>query len=1083
MSRHLLPKNKRTLNVATTGQWVNFSDEFSKFQNAIELPPHSRINVTSIPSPWARMLLFRDAILSNGHKLHLEVMSDILDVIQIIYYEKMLDFKLECKEVHLIENNPETPFHDILFKLYPIPEDESKSDYTITLVLAKRGNDTFVLAGTSPYTLFFTPLNLQLTGKVKGYFKEKPVTLAERPIDFQRWFKQVFIPRLTSQGKYPNLVDALGFPDGICAGCDQNDPEANATNRSELFHNVDLADLFDRASSFRISSPNLLNTIIGVQQPPLVIDTSVNLTGRVSYNNKTFARNWSAQELRGMDREVLPADDVRYPWVLPLCDFLQPCIMRYRYKLNDEFLIMGQGSDELKYLPPLTERYFEYFTPKEADEYLSIIDDGPNNVKVLLKIPLKGGNSITVEKRYYGSWGDNRTEDGIIEFDNKDSSTPLPHLIFWPKLNPANWRQPYYCLIYGERYDNRNAEVFSLDFVDGNNNSIDTKYSRKAGLYEIAKLETLPSYVEIRHAESGTKGFLMLDHDKFSKLDVNIENATVGIDFGTSHTNIAINHDGQTKVLQYKSGFSKKNLNMQDFIATHEFSDDQVEQSIPVLIKDGLNQYLYPNRLGGHDSEEEVSFPIPTMVIKEENVQSPEALLHYSVNFSKSRYVPYFMAAKTADKSIQEMTGLKWDHDIHSQAASEEYLRIMMTMLRSELIKRHVDPDKANYYWAYPRSFSRVDEGRYDTMWNNVLQGLNLGKTDESKAALMYFDHIQEVSAQTPGMVIIADIGGGSSDISVWRSGRIHLLASSLWAGRDLVGYKDASGIYSLLYDTFTTQFKELAEKLGGFSDYQTHFNYMLYSLSAKELNNYTQSDRFYKVKFLIIYFFSALFYEIGMQSRRFVTDDLKSLNVCLAGNGSRFAGWGGINGGISSLDAGIYKEILKRSMNLDPTVDLKLITSQKKKCEVAIGLCEGRRDLMAQPAESKPVIAESLRFHDQVLSGDVSIEQYDSTWGEQTVSVNLDKNNSEIVRFHDIFFDVLKNSDIYKRNLRNEAALSSLESLKEHMIGDWDNLVGQIRTTARDNYEHLSSISNSFFMLGMKAIIKRLHKYLSQER
>ena len=100
----------------------------------------------------------------------------------------------------------------------------------------------------------------------------------------------------------------------------------------------------------------------------------------------------------------MPGEDVRYPWILPEYDFLQPCIIRYRYKLNDELLIMGENSNEFKYLPPLTEKYFEFFTPEEADKYLSIIADGPQSVKVKLCIPVKG-SMIEVEKRYRGSWG------------------------------------------------------------------------------------------------------------------------------------------------------------------------------------------------------------------------------------------------------------------------------------------------------------------------------------------------------------------------------------------------------------------------------------------------------------------------------------------------------------------------------------------------------------------------------------------------------------------------------------------------------------------------------------------------------
>lgn len=1079
MSRHLLPKNSGAINVASTGQWVNFSNDFSRFEDSIELPQKARINVTSIPSPWARMLLFKEAIMNSEHILHLEVMSSILDVIEIIYYERLIDFKLEAREVHLSKNDPATPFHDILYKLYTADHADDHN-ISITLLLATRGNDTFVLAGSSPYSLFFTPQNLQLTGKIKGYFKEDPVLLAKRPHDFQRWLRQVFLPKLRVKGQYPLLVNALEFPNGICDKCDNGTPDNNGFTSSTLFGTGILQDLFDCANKNTISSPNLLQPSIVTGTPPLVIDTSIDLINRPYYNNHVFSQNLSSDNLRGTDREILPLTNTRYPWVLPLYDFLQPCIIRYRYKLNDELLIMGQGSDELKYLPPLTEKYFEYFTPQAVDRYLSIKDDGQNSVKVTLKVPVENG-AIEVTKRYTNSWSDPQHEDRILEFDSKDSSTPLPHLVLWPKLHPDNWNQPYYCLIFGERFDNRGNEIFSLEFKDVNRDLIEVEYSRKAGLYEVARLESLPARIIVTHKESGAVGVIMLDQLKFSSLTLDNSNTKVGIDFGTSHTNIAINNGVRTEVLRYCSGFSGKSLNSLDFITMHDFGDDQMNQNIPRLIKNGLSQYLYPNRLGAEDTMEEVSFPIPTMAVKEENVTNPKAILHYSVNFSKSRYFPYANAAHTAGKSVQEKTSLKWDHDVQSQAASQEYLRILMALLRCELIKRRIDPDRAQYFWAYPRSFSRVDEGRYDTMWSQVLRGCNLSKTDESKAALMYFDSIGVVSAQTPGMVIIADIGGGSSDISVWRGGSINLLTSTRWAGRDLVGHQDPIGTYSLLYDTFTSEFNDIAEKLIGFSDYQTHFNYILYSLPEDMLNNYAQSDRFYKLKFLIIYFFSALFYEIGLQSRRIVSDSLNSLNVCLAGNGARFAGWGGLGGGISDLDADVYKEILKRSMELSDNVTLQLSMSPKKKSEVAMGLCEGRQNLMGQTADYKPLIGEAVRIEGEKLDYDVSIADFDRTHGSKAYTLTLDARNSELTNFHEIFFDELGKSAIYQNSLRNDPLLQTLGNLKNQMTGDWDNIVGQLRTTAQDNFDHHSSITSSLFILGMKVMIQRLHRILSQ--
>lgn len=1081
MSRHLLPKNKGVVNVVTTGQWVDFSEDFNRFQDNIEIPDHARINVTSIPSPWARMLLFKEAIMSSKHMLHLEVMSNILDVIEIIYFEKLLNFRLEVKEIHLTSEKPASNFHDILYKLFPDHND--RQDIKISTLLATRGDDTFVLAGTSPYTLFFTPLELSVSQKVPRYFKKQPVMLSERPIDFQRWLKQVFIPKLTSKDLYKELVNALAFPEGICVGYDTGSIDSRDYEASDLFNNDDiLSGIFDHVRHYQISSPYLLEVGGGQKPTPLVFDTSVNMTGRPYYNDYNFNTNLARNDLARMDRKVLPGEEIRYPWILPYCDFLQPCIIRYRYKLNNDVLIMGHASNEFKYLLPLTDQFFQYFTPKQVDDMLSFVDDGANSVKVKLKIPLQNGHHLQVERRYNGFWSDTRHEDCIIEFDDLDISTPLPHLVFWPKLHPEIWMDPYYCVIYGERYNNQGREMISLEFLDAGNSSITPSISRKSKSVDIAELQSLPTYIAVRDNQRRTTGYLILDHEKTPKPDTNIQNALVGIDFGTSHTNIAFKINGNTEILKYNSSFNGSNLNSDDFINTMTFSDEQMTtDNIPMLIKSHLSQYLFPNRLGMGNTKDETCFPMPTMVVKEENVKAPRALLHYSINFSKSVLYPYKENATPIDRTVSSMTDLKWNHDINSQNASEAYLNVLMMLLRSELIKRRVSPQNAKYFWAYPRSFSKVDTDKYDKMWSRMLPEPAVSKTDESKAALLYFDHIGMVSANNPGMVIIADVGGGSSDVSVWHNSEICLLNSSLWAGRDLAGFKDVQGFYSVLLDTLKSQFPDIANQYVRNDDPQTLLNYILYSLPDDTLVQYTLSDRFYKVRFLIIYFFSSLFYEIGIQSRRFVDNAVDSVDICLAGNGSRFACWSGRIGSVSDLDADIYKAVIRKSMGLDEKAKIRILTSQAKKWEVAVGLCEGREELFRKEAEYLPVIGESISILGRDFSSIYRIDEFDEIAQNHVKELDLDARNSDLARFHDVLFEAMESSELYRKELKTDSALSNLSVINTELLGDWNNLVGQIRTMAGDNIQNLSSISSSLFILGMKATIRRLHKYLSQ--
>ena len=1084
MPRHLLPKHRGVVNVVTSGQWIDFSDNFNRFQDNIEIPPQARINVTSIPSPWARMLLFKEAIMSSKHLLHKEVMSNILDVLEIIYLKNSLDFELEVKQIHLTSNNQQSNFHDILYRLYP--DGNTDQNVKISLLLAKRNNETFVLAGTSPYTLFFTPLELTKSHRFPRYFKTEPVSLAHRPQTFQRWFKQEFIRKLRATECFGDLVNAFAFTDGICQGGDTENPDNRDFEASSLFVNDSiLGSLFDHAKHCTITSTHLMRVKDDQEIPPLVFDTSINMTGLPYYNEYTFPADIPLQTLKEMPRDVLPRENTRYPWLIPYYDFLQPCMIRYRYKLNDDVLIMGNNSNEFKFLMPLTDLFFKFFSTQDVDELLTIQNDGNHSVKVVLRVPLRDGGSVTVERRYTNFWSETNQENCIIEYDDKDISTPLPHFVFWPKLHPDLWKEPYYCMVYGERYNTQDQEFVNLEFMNSEKKVLESPLSRKSKSVDIAELSTLPTYIRINIQLNDRKipGYILLDHSRIPKLDTNIQDAVVGFDFGTSHTIVAIKINGNTEILKYKSNYDGINLNSADFVNTMDFSDDQImAENIPQLMIAYMGQYLFPNRLGTKNTKEEACLPIPTMVVKEEGVNEPRALLHYSTNFSKSVLYPYQENARPIRRNISILTDLKWNHDDNIQNASEAYLSAVLKLLSCELIKRRVDPQSAKYYWAYPRSFSKVDLNNYDKMWNRMLSGLSVNYTDESKAALLYFDHKGIVAANNPGMVIVADIGGGSSDVSVWHDRKICMLNSSLWAGRDLVGYNDDQTFYSVLLDTLKRKFSNIADSFTRRDDPRTHLNYILYSLSDDTLGKFASTDQFFKVNFLIIYFFSSLFYEIGLQNRRF-SKNVTSVDICLAGNGSRFACWSGAMLSINTIEAEMYKAVFRISMGLEDATSINIRASQDKKWEVAVGLCEGRGQLFDQEAEYQPVIAETISIQGHTLDPSSEINDFNEKYRDHITDLVLKEKTSELVRFHDVFFEALGKSDIYRHSLRSDAALSDLSRIKTELLGDWNNLLGQIRTLAGDNVQKLSSISSSLFILGMKVTIKRLHKYLSDNQ
>jgi len=1095
MPRYLLPKHK-SLPQTTPGQWKELTTtEFTTFVNEMEVSPDSIINVTSIPSPWARMLLFKEAIKSTNHLMHQEVMSNILDVLEIYFYIELMDISIEYKKI-IIKKEDENKFLKILYDLSP---EELKKDGVLSiglLIASKNSSERFVLAGTSPFSLLFTPTNLKHKegkGLFPRYFREIPVPLRERPEDFQRWINSNFLPKLRDDGNYPDLVKALSAVDGISANS-LNEPLNPDIKLSPCDFPDDspLADLLERMNTKKISSPYLLKPHIAKERPPLVIDPSMKLSGRDYYNNYRYLQDFKHEELKISNRDFLPGENIKYPWILPQEDFFQPVLIKYKYRLNNHRLILGshKNSIDKKYALPLTDTFFQYFNYADVENMLNFQELNETKVRVTLKIPTQNEEFLEIHRDYL-QYLDMNQENSIINYDARDMDTPLPYIMIWPPLHPENWEDKYYAFVYGKRYtdDINQEEIVSLQFKDQEFNDINYERSRKNDKLEIFRLDTLPTYIQISDNQFNGKGFLILNHNSLIKVENPDKSAKVGIDFGTSHTNIAIAlDDSEPEVLKYSSGFSGKNLNDKDFITLVSFSNEEIGRGqIPILIIDYLKQYFLPNSLSEAHNNQSVDMPLPSMVLIEGDNVSYQALLNTSIAFSKDdlQKFNYDLDGQNIHKTYVQQTDLKWQPHLKQQQAVKEYLRILLLLLKYELIKRGVNLENVEYHWAFPKSFSETLINDYKKMWYELL-----GKTeytDESKAALLYFDHIDILPRNTPDIAIVIDTGGGSSDISIWQNGNVHILYSSLWAGKNLIGYQKDGEVYSVIYDAI----KKLInlDNIKNIKGFQNQLNYILYSLDETTLSIRARLDSFYKARFIILYFYSALFYEIGIQCRAIPQNDINNINkinIFLAGNGSRFACWS--SGEVDKIDVQeqeIYKQIIKKSIPCDKKIEISTSSAQDKKREVAIGLCKGNDEIRAQEASKKQIIAEKVYIENDFDLSQMTIDEFNEliTQNEKIRNINLNMENSEIVNFHNIFFDVLGRSNLYRDRLKNDNDLSNLENIKNLLIGDWGNFVGSLRGIIEDNLTNYNSISSSVFTLGMQIAINRLQNYLSENK
>src|SRR5438046_1909751 len=94
MSRLLLHPLKDGGNITRTapGQWAEAQN--ASFIGDIELTESAdqtrRASISSVPTPWARMQVFRDAMLNSDHPFRQEAINDILDSIELLLFQDHL---------------------------------------------------------------------------------------------------------------------------------------------------------------------------------------------------------------------------------------------------------------------------------------------------------------------------------------------------------------------------------------------------------------------------------------------------------------------------------------------------------------------------------------------------------------------------------------------------------------------------------------------------------------------------------------------------------------------------------------------------------------------------------------------------------------------------------------------------------------------------------------------------------------------------------------------------------------------------------------------------------------------------------
>lgn len=1088
--RLLLPPNSVGTPDYEIGAWKDFSRDFPELHNKIEKPTTTQENITSIPSPWARLLLFRDA-LNPEHKLHQKLTSELLDVLEIIFFRNSIIYNIDFKEIYLNSDQATSNFKSTMCDLNP---DKSSFKLIKLFYLKEMGvEQPILLAGSSPYSLFFTPEDKH--PKFKRYFKHIR-SFNERPEYFRKYIKKLCA---TVTNKVVNGDRNLSALNDLLSTLVHNEPNTVINFRNEDREILDQCESYTTVSgidihSFKydhIESALKIKSFKNQATPPLVIKN--NYRG-IYYNNYQFPNE--VQDLTDFNnREVLPGEMIKYPWIFPEIDFLEDHIIKVPYDTNDNILVLGnpntiQNRRTVRYLIPLREKYFEYFEPSDIDKYLTI-EENLGKVEITLKIPVQLNDFVEIKKSFFGA-------EKVIDAKIDD----VPYLCIWPKINPDHWKDHYFFIEFQQNNnlginfldkDGKELNVSSSNLANTvNSNTIyKTKKSIQNDVYSSANLPDIIQ-LKINKNQKTFKGMFIIDRKNFGSVQFDESNkAVISFDFGTSNTTVAyqISGLGNTTNLFESKNNSQEMFNYSDFAFMFLYPDE-MNSPLQFFLK-SLQVFFFPQYYSytADVNKNEAIIPFSSIISYDKSVNRSMVMLRANIPF----YLTW------ASEELGLLGDLKWQSGDQARELTQIYIEQLLLMVKYFLIKKGVVKNNVTLVWSYPRSFSKNQMTHLMVTWKSLLQntGYQIKEIDESKASLIYFIKERDFSAYRDTLKVTVDVGGGTSDISVHKGTKNILYASTLIGGNDLIGQKEEdSPLFHFLIqkaeqDTGNNLFIE--SKFFDNAEYvqiesiQIKFNYIIKKeLKSEKLNNLLSGGDFNFGRFILLYFYSIIFYEIGLKLQK-VEGKIYPDEFFFGGNGSKFLKW--LNFGDwteHNENIPFFNSILKSAMKSsdDRTFDLKI--SPKPKSEVAIGSCYAVNDTTQfeeNGFDTYQFIGENISLKNNQVSWDEKLsdlfaDEFSLSDFSKIELTNLTESN--IYKFNNTFFELIKSSNLIELNT-DKIINSSLSQIKNDLL-DKKLLDEFLRENSIDLFNKTQDIKVSLFVMTAKGCLKQIMKTIRKK-
>ncbi len=772
-AQFVLPKLKPNFEVqpGQTGEWnAQPFKAFDEVAASLDLNRQGAENVTAIPSIWARALLMEAALHKTDYPGRVKLVEQWRGMLAAFGLAELRSFDIKAELLQLDALQRDFTLVRSLVKLLPAEDLKlyslagGKNPWQEIYIFLWKGKPVGL---SSPSTLVcpsaegeWTDLpwyiNQQLTSPIAHLNGHEKAQLC-------RWLEHLGqeVQAQKHQGNAGAINTLAGllkeFQDDLSITPDQ---ELQLSEHPQFF-----GAMLNRGSLAGLNKPikaqpkpSSLQLVISPSKvgvkPPIIIPDPAQITTTWNEQPQNIwvheSVNLASLDLNGLRQGNLIWDVV---WIESKDLFLPDFFFIERENALPGAL-MPKGTPLLTYhgqritpILPLNPWLLHYFTPEDliAKVQLEAAETpAGKQVRVILDLPLSGMNNQPSNYRI--------SKDYLIKDENCIQEVPI--LEVWPNFQAPGW-QEYYAFYYDGDYG---EDTFQVNFAE-----IKDQHSFKEGIgnYSLVQLSQYPTFVSCQSIAHVFQGLIVLaTPPQVGK--TNQSDWTIGVDFGTSFSNVYINRN---QSVVERLSIPALQLKVTD-------SSEQARR--PVLYE----YFMSPGELG---------LPMASVLTTRQASGDRPVL-------DARTYIPR-SSKEFNPQSDWIRTNLKWSTE--NLGYNELFIRHLALQTSAWAINNNVR--ELQWSLSFPSAFSRSDITRYVRIWQNVTEDLEATTgvkhlcpdarntehfRSESLAIAQYFADFERCNLVNTTCI---DMGGGTSDISIWQENNLIYQCSLQLAGRDLL--------------------------------------------------------------------------------------------------------------------------------------------------------------------------------------------------------------------------------------------------------------------------------------------------------